>query len=499
MLLNFLKKQKGSKYDFMFKPLESTPSSSTSSLNIERTLVDLKNTHNIVNLFEFLNNVPKASDMVKSCIQSIPTRIKLKQKLSISFKDVKHDMKCMVDGDTLFVKYDVSGLTLFPKEIMYEHVDDTYCIIVFDAEHNILFQNNLCTRLFGNWKHIYVDNHLNFIDNVILENTDFLNYIKDGISSKKNIYETCIKMVTIINLDTPKCSFDRYDRYDRSDKSDRFSTISFGFNYKDVPFTGFFNIRLIPNESDDNVVMMLKSCNSNMIQNTSTLRTTINIVSSMLPKHVVHFLCNKQITEKDLSILSRNHDNIVILFTDIVHWTTICDNTTSSITMSFLNTLYTIYDDLAEQHNIYKLETVGDCYVGVSGLTKQDKNGNVELLENDDFNATYVSNMVKFAKQLLISSHLLSTPDGNPLQIRIGIHVGSVSSGVIGYTMPKFVLTGDAMNTASRMESTCDIGCIQITKRVYDYLDRDNRQLFVCNRDVFVKGKGLMDVYVLKL
>lgn len=492
MILNFFKKEEDHKYDFIFKP-----SPLVDPFNCEQILVDVKKTNETTDFFDFLNNVPEALEIVKECIKYLPIKKQYKNKLSLTCKNIKHVLKCMIEDDKLFVKYTVLGLATFPKELICEHVDDTYCIIIFDTNFDVLFQNSLCTRIFGNWKFMYFDNHLNFIDNVIIENTDFLNYIKNGISNKRTIYETCIKMETIIDVHIPKCSFDT--SYGDSRINSSFSTLF--NNVQNTPHTEFFSMRLIPNDDDDNVVMLLKSCNNNkkLIQNTLTLRTTINIVSSMLPKHVVEFLCNKQIEERDLSTLSRNHDNVVILFTDIVHWTTICGNTVPSIAMGFLNRLYTIYDDLANKYNIYKLETVGDCYVCVSGLTKQDKNGIVELVENKTFDVKYANSMVQFAKQLLINSQSFSTPDGNPLQIRIGIHVGSVSSGVIGYSMPKFVLTGDAMNMASRMESTCQNGCIQITRQVYDYLDRDSRQGFFCNRDVFVKGKGLMDVYVLKL
>jgi class 3 adenylate cyclase len=83
--------------------------------------------------------------------------------------------------------------------------------------------------------------------------------------------------------------------------------------------------------------------------------------------------------------------------------------------------------------------------------------------------------------------------NGQPVTVRIGIHSGPITSGIVGYRMPKFCLFGDTMNTASRMESTCPHGCIQVSEATYQLLAAGGQGGgLVSSGGVDVKGKGIM-------
>jgi class 3 adenylate cyclase len=152
-----------------------------------------------------------------------------------------------------------------------------------------------------------------------------------------------------------------------------------------------------------------------------------------------------------------------------------------------------MYDDLANKHNIYKLETVGDCYVAVAGLMKPCENGMVELEE--EYDPKSVHNIVAFAKDMIENVKKIRGPRGCPVAIRTGIHIGSVNSGVIGYKMPKFVLTGDAMNIASRLEQLCSPGAIHVSAEVINRLC-PNTVGFAPRGAIEVKGKGKMNTFI---
>ena len=80
-----------------------------------------------------------------------------------------------------------------------------------------------------------------------------------------------------------------------------------------------------------------------------------------------------------------------------------------------------------------------------------------------------------------------------PVLLRIGIHTGSLVSGLVGSKMPKFTLFGDTMNTASRMESNCRPGCIHVSETFAHLLPKERWE---STGGVEVKGKGLMNTFL---
>ncbi|KTG41397.1 hypothetical protein cypCar_00000822 [Cyprinus carpio] len=111
--------------------------------------------------------------------------------------------------------------------------------------------------------------------------------------------------------------------------------------------------------------------------------------------------------------------------------------------VDLLNDLYTLFDAVLGNHDVYKVETIGDAYMVASGLPK--RNGNKHAAEIANMSLNILSSVGTFKMR-----HM---PDV-PVRIRIGIHSGSCVAGVVGLTMPRYCLFGDTVNTASRMEST---------------------------------------------
>ena len=157
--------------------------------------------------------------------------------------------------------------------------------------------------------------------------------------------------------------------------------------------------------------------------------------------------------------VAREHEAVTILFADIVSFTTMCNEVPAQAVMAFLNDLFTKFDALVEQHGVYKVETIGDCYMVAGGLIGTDRDGFRSV--TTELDPDHARKVFAFAVDMLEAARNVRLPNtGGPVQLRVGIHSGPVTSGVVGSKMPRFCLFGDTVNTASRMESNSQPGHI---------------------------------------
>ncbi|GFR52070.1 hypothetical protein Agub_g14593 [Astrephomene gubernaculifera] len=194
--------------------------------------------------------------------------------------------------------------------------------------------------------------------------------------------------------------------------------------------------------------------------------------------------------------LSTSHSALTVLFCDIQGFTAMCNVVKPATVMAFLNDLYTRLDAMLDAFGVYKVETIGDCYMVAGGLMKVDEETGAVTVRSDDVDPQHAHRTVHFAKALLRAASAVRLPTtGEPVRLRVGIHSGPAMSGVVGTRMPRFCLFGDTINTASRMESTGVPGAIHVSAATRDLVPGEPWE---ATGGVQAKGKGLLQTFLLR-
>ncbi|XP_071110449.1 uncharacterized protein [Haliotis cracherodii] len=207
-------------------------------------------------------------------------------------------------------------------------------------------------------------------------------------------------------------------------------------------------------------------------------RRSQTLLYELLPVTVAKKMINHEPIEPE------SYGNVTIYFSDIVGFTVISSKSSPMQVVDMLNMLYQAFDKQLELYDVYKVETIGDAYMVVSGLP----------MRNGDRHAAEVACL---ALDLLDTISRLSIPHlpEETLRLRIGLNSGPVVAGVVGTKMPRYCLFGDTVNTASRMESTSLPLHIQITESTQKALLVHGGFNITLRGSLEVKGKGVMTTF----
>ncbi|XP_076448288.1 atrial natriuretic peptide receptor 1-like [Babylonia areolata] len=198
-----------------------------------------------------------------------------------------------------------------------------------------------------------------------------------------------------------------------------------------------------------------------------------DLLYSMLPKSVASCLI------RGLSVVAETFESVTIYFSDICGFTALSAASTPMQVVALLNDLYTMFDSILENFDVYKVETIGDAYMVVSGLPQ--RNGKRHAREIARMSLALLNGVKSFK--------IRHRPE-EQLKLRIGLHTGSVVAGVVGLKMPRYCLFGDTVNTASRMESNGLPLRIHMSQQTKDILDEFGNFQVELRGEVEMKGKG---------
>ena len=203
-------------------------------------------------------------------------------------------------------------------------------------------------------------------------------------------------------------------------------------------------------------------------------RRADGLLYSIFPQHIAERLKSQP------GVIADEFEEATIIFADLVGFTELVATQAPQATVTLLNQVFGTFDAITAQHGVEKIKTVGDEYMAAVGVPERCSN--------------QADTAVEFALDLRDALGELSAQVGTPLELRIGIHTGTVVAGVIGDQKLAYDLWGDTVNTASRMESNGLQGEIQISEATRDRLtgsyELRERGL------IDVKGKGPMRVWL---
>ncbi len=213
---------------------------------------------------------------------------------------------------------------------------------------------------------------------------------------------------------------------------------------------------------------------------------------------ILHNILPSQIADRMIEgekTIADSHENVSVFFSDIVGFTKLSQRVSAEELVGMLNGIFTQFDQLARKHGLEKIKTIGDAYMAVCGAP-------IAVQNHAERTALFAIDVAEFMNDYQANA-------GDKVMIRIGLHSGSVVAGIIGENKFAYDMWGDAVNTASRMESHGEAGKIHVSeefKQAFLLEAGPNGQShmsptslhFQERGEMAIKGKGMMKTYFLQ-
>ncbi len=201
------------------------------------------------------------------------------------------------------------------------------------------------------------------------------------------------------------------------------------------------------------------------------------LLLNILPHSIAEELKSKGNAESKLI------DEVTVLFTDFKGFTQLSEQFTPQELVAEINECFSAFDQIMMKHNVEKIKTIGDSYMAAGGLPSS--------------NNTHAEDVIRAALEIqqFMADYKIAREKAGKLffEIRIGIHSGPVVAGIVGIRKFAYDIWGDTVNTASRMESSGEVGKVNVSESTYN-LTQDLFS-YTYRGQIAAKGKGEISMY----
>jgi len=182
---------------------------------------------------------------------------------------------------------------------------------------------------------------------------------------------------------------------------------------------------------------------------------------------------------------AREFEMVSILFTDFKGFTQASEKLSAADLVAEINVCFKAFDGIVGKYNIEKIKTIGDAYMCAGGLPIPDENAVINTVKA----GLEMQNFIRARKTERDAAGLPA------FEMRAGIHTGPVVAGIVGVKKFQYDIWGDTVNTASRMESSGEVGQVNISEATYELVKDDQKFKFTSRGSIEAKGKGHLEMY----
>jgi class 3 adenylate cyclase/Tfp pilus assembly protein PilF len=204
-----------------------------------------------------------------------------------------------------------------------------------------------------------------------------------------------------------------------------------------------------------------------------------SLLLNILPEEIAEELKEKGKAD------ARDYDMVSILFTDFIRFTEISSKMKAHDLVAEINSCFEVFDSIMAKYSIEKIKTIGDAYMAAGGLPVPFDDSLVNTVKAALEMQTFIGNRKADREKRGLPA----------FEMRVGIHTGPVVAGIVGVKKFQYDIWGDTVNTASRMESSGELGKVNISQMTYSMLKDDPQFIFESRGKIEAKGKGEMEMW----